>query len=139
MEACCCNAIHVSCCSSPWTCTCTVLEYNEEWAQLSDRDIDQLLTNRPLEACLLLIDTDSGRATEDYGVIGGVKNRTTRDLSKHNYYIPTMSLGDFSVFLVFTLLSYFSIPARCSSARRRLFWSGNEVDIIHECNIMDYI
>ena len=70
--------------SSPWTCSATVFQYMGNFTELSQRDIDQLITNSSGDVCLLVVDTNGSRITEDFAVVAGGKggNRRTRDLSK---------------------------------------------------------
>lgn len=69
-------------CSCPWSCSASVLEYHGLFPQLSHHDIEQLVTGTKLKSCLLIVDTPSGRITEDYVISGGnERSRNTRDLT----------------------------------------------------------
>lgn len=60
--------------------------------QLSHKDIDHLLVNSSLEACLLMVDIELGRIIEDFAIAGGGgRNRSTRDLSKYVIYNKMIS------------------------------------------------
>ena len=73
-------------CSCPWTCSASVLEYQGLFPQLSHQDIEQLVTGTKLKSCLLVVDTASGRITEDYVISGSNgRSRNTRDLSEYVY------------------------------------------------------